>query len=560
MRARRAGEKGVLYVEPDEDEQDRRREKRTMSYDERHQTGSISLNTMYDHLKKGPCKQTGFKPRMIVYETSSEEEAEKPKPLQDYQTKLSEKEVGSTKTAEEVKEQPAIKKLAKLTDKFVSEVSKKIPEDSSDTPKPDEGRSIIETENVIPGAETKAQEIKSRKQPAAPDVAKILEPKKTSSAEAVSSHLRSDPPKEKPPNEKAPSNIEVKIKKTIEKPDTQLLDLKKKPNLQENPSKSEIQGETHFSSRETSNQEQSSSIKVDKNMNSILESSSKLQLSEADQKPVRELITKEADKINSSLNTTKTDARSLHESSDRNTKIVDSAKTAKEEKASDVKLKLPDEINLTTLDTGVSLEDPLVPAETISIDEKISPSILIRNENSIAQDLQKLADDSVSPNEKLGPKKSKKKKEIILPKEEDFSDIEDDFKFGFKDFDLVYYWTWDVANETCAICRNNLMDMDVSLIYLSCFIILRIHRVLLSYGASVATLFTIIAWCNGRRTIPVVRFVKLIGLFPALDNNPPFCAFLLVYLLFTYLRLPLFKFLFILPRMLQIASKPDRAI
>ena len=74
MRARRAGEKGIVYIEPDQDELDRRREKRTMSYDERHQTAPISLNTMYDHLKKGPCKQTGFKPKVIVYETSSEED------------------------------------------------------------------------------------------------------------------------------------------------------------------------------------------------------------------------------------------------------------------------------------------------------------------------------------------------------------------------------------------------------------------------------------------------------------------------------------------------------
>ena len=80
MRARRAGEKGIVYVEPDQDEMDRRRERRTMSYDERHQTAPVSMNTMYDHLKKGPCKQTSYRPKVPVYETSSEEEAEPPKP------------------------------------------------------------------------------------------------------------------------------------------------------------------------------------------------------------------------------------------------------------------------------------------------------------------------------------------------------------------------------------------------------------------------------------------------------------------------------------------------
>ena len=110
MRARRAGEKGIVYIEPDQDELDRRREKRTMSYDERHQTAPISLNTMYDHLKKGPCKQTGFKPKVIVYETSSEEEIEQPKANQENQTKLSEKEVFSPKVPEEVKENTVMQK------------------------------------------------------------------------------------------------------------------------------------------------------------------------------------------------------------------------------------------------------------------------------------------------------------------------------------------------------------------------------------------------------------------------------------------------------------------
>lgn len=134
MRARRAGEKGIVYIEPDQDELDRRREKRTMSYDERHQTAPISLNTMYDHLKKGPCKQTGFKPKVIVYETSSEEEIEQPKVKEENQTKLFQKEVIAPKIPEEVKEKKPIPKVDKNLDEDVRELTKIVKKDLLKTP------------------------------------------------------------------------------------------------------------------------------------------------------------------------------------------------------------------------------------------------------------------------------------------------------------------------------------------------------------------------------------------------------------------------------------------
>lgn len=264
---------------------------------------------------------------------------------------------------------------------------------------------------------------------------------------------------------------DVKINKTTQKPD--ILHLKKKQNLEENLSKPEISPMPEILSRTESKQEHSLPIKPDVNANTISESFSKENVAETDQIAVKEPVTIEADITQPSLNTSETsdlpsdeklpesnDASPLHGSSDREPTEVDSIQPVKNEIVTDLKIELTEEKELSNLDEEASQKDLPVPAD--SIDEKLdeSLSLLIVNENSIAQDLQKLADTSLSSCETVAPKKSKKKKEIVLPKEEDYSDFEDDFQFGFKDFELVYYWTWDVANETCAICRNNLMDMD----------------------------------------------------------------------------------------------------
>jgi hypothetical protein len=193
MRARRAGEKGVLYVEPDQDELDRRQEKRTMSYEERHQTAPIPLNTIYGHLKKGPCKQTGFKPRVIVYETSSEEEVEQQKPDENNWTALVEKEPKiEAKAPEELKEIPVIQKTDKNRDKELPELTKKIPKDSLSTSKPDEAHSVINTESPKSVAEAKEPEIKLSQQPTSPGTDKIKDPKTKSSSEAASFQSKSD--------------------------------------------------------------------------------------------------------------------------------------------------------------------------------------------------------------------------------------------------------------------------------------------------------------------------------------------------------------------------------
>ena len=41
---------------------------------------------------------------------------------------------------------------------------------------------------------------------------------------------------------------------------------------------------------------------------------------------------------------------------------------------------------------------------------------------------------------------------------EPFSDEED--IFTLKTFEINYMWAWDVANETCAICRSSLMEVS----------------------------------------------------------------------------------------------------
>ena len=41
---------------------------------------------------------------------------------------------------------------------------------------------------------------------------------------------------------------------------------------------------------------------------------------------------------------------------------------------------------------------------------------------------------------------------------EPFSDEED--IFTLKTFEISYMWAWDVANETCAICRSSLMEVS----------------------------------------------------------------------------------------------------
>ena len=42
---------------------------------------------------------------------------------------------------------------------------------------------------------------------------------------------------------------------------------------------------------------------------------------------------------------------------------------------------------------------------------------------------------------------------------EPFSDDDEDL-FTLKTFEMNYSWTWDVANETCAICRSSLMELS----------------------------------------------------------------------------------------------------
>jgi len=519
MRARRAGEKGVLYVEPDQDELDRRQEKRTMSYEERHQTDPISLNTMYGHLKKGPCKQTGFKPRVIVYETSSEEEVEQQKPDENNWTALVEKEPKiEAKAPEELKEIPVIQKTDKNRDKELPELTKKIPKDSLSTSKPDEAHSVINTESPKSVAEAKEPEIKLSQQPTSPGTdkikdpktkssseaasfqsksddansiiktespkpavseshkiissqqkavpipKKILEPQKILSSEAISLHSKSDQQKEKLINETAVLKSDFKINKTTEKPD--ILNLKKKQNLEENLSKPEITPVPESLSRTEFNQKHSLPVKLDVNENSISESSSKLKVAETYQKAVKEPSsnTSEISELPPDVKLPEiNDASPVHDSSDRKPTAVDSIQPVKNKIVTDMKIELPQERVLPNLDEDASLKDLPGPADSIDEKHDKPTSLLIGNENSIAQDLKKLAENSLSQGETVAPKKSKKKKEIVLPKEEDYSDFEDDFQFGFKDFDLVYYWTWDVANETCAICRNNLMDMDVSL-------------------------------------------------------------------------------------------------
>jgi len=395
MRARRAGEKGVLYVEPDQDELDRRQEKRTMSYEERHQTASISLNTIYGHLKKGPCKQTGFKPRVIVYETSSEEEVEQPKPDENNRTALIDKEPKiEAKAPEELKEIPAIHKTDKNRGKELPELTKKNPKDSLSTSKPDEAHSVIDTESPKSGAEAKEPEIKLSQQPifpgtdkikdsktkssseaaplqsksddansiinteiprpavseshkiissqqkAVPIPKKILEPQKILSSEAISLHSKSDQQKEKLINEKTVLKSDFKINKTTEKPD--ILNLKKKQNLEENLSKPEITPVPESLSRTESNQEHSLPVKLDVNENSISESSSKLK-AETYQKAVKE----------PSSNTSETselppdeklpeinNASPVHDSSDRKPTVVDSIQPVKNEIVTDMKIEL----------------------------------------------------------------------------------------------------------------------------------------------------------------------------------------------------------------------------
>ena len=50
---------------------------------------------------------------------------------------------------------------------------------------------------------------------------------------------------------------------------------------------------------------------------------------------------------------------------------------------------------------------------------------------------------------------------LIVKKEEDLDqfDAEEDI-FQMKTFEYNFSWTWDVQNETCAICRSSLMELS----------------------------------------------------------------------------------------------------
>merc|ERR1711892_1098779 len=89
----------------------------------------------------------------------------------------------------------------------------------------------------------------------------------------------------------------------------------------------------------------------------------------------------------------------------------------------------------------------VVTAETT--DEQLKPSVVV--------------DDPIKGDEPIKEKKSKKKKLESIPQEtelEPFTDDDEDDLFQLKTFEINYMWTWDVANETCAICRSSLMELS----------------------------------------------------------------------------------------------------
>jgi len=89
----------------------------------------------------------------------------------------------------------------------------------------------------------------------------------------------------------------------------------------------------------------------------------------------------------------------------------------------------------------------VVTAETT--DEQLKPSVVV--------------DDPIKGDEPIKEKKPKKKKLESIPQEtelEPFTDDDEDDLFQLKTFEINYMWTWDVANETCAICRSSLMELS----------------------------------------------------------------------------------------------------
>lgn len=50
---------------------------------------------------------------------------------------------------------------------------------------------------------------------------------------------------------------------------------------------------------------------------------------------------------------------------------------------------------------------------------------------------------------------------IIIKKEDDLDKFDDEEDiFQMKTFEYNFAWTWDVQNETCAICRSSLMELS----------------------------------------------------------------------------------------------------
>ena len=50
---------------------------------------------------------------------------------------------------------------------------------------------------------------------------------------------------------------------------------------------------------------------------------------------------------------------------------------------------------------------------------------------------------------------------LIIKKEADLDQFDDEEDiFQMKTFEYNFSWTWDVQNETCAICRSSLMELS----------------------------------------------------------------------------------------------------
>ena len=94
-----------------------------------------------------------------------------------------------------------------------------------------------------------------------------------------------------------------------------------------------------------------------------------------------------------------------------------------------------------------------------------------------------------------------------------------------KTFEYNFAWTWDVQNETCAICRSSLMELspNVSVSLLKnvayIYIIFRTRMVMLLFGVNVVIRFTIPVCRFGRKIILDVLFANKIGLLPVLPDD-----------------------------------------